>query len=210
MIQTFLIRNWKLSAIGVLLAAVWFLFHWGNSQRVQKIEAETGLKASVKIANMLSSENTFYKNKKGDTVIVTKTIMVPAKQTKPIFDQDNMKGFKNLESIKKDGSNLLNASTFTTEFSLSSEDGKPILLKDSTVLYWFKYKDPYNDINVLMADTSKLDTRNRFWLGSSIVRKKKWFIRGLWSKAKKFEIISEAVDANLKAKIDSLQTITIK
>lgn len=208
--MTLIWRYRELVAIAVLLAVIWFLFQWGTTQKNRAVDAESGLKASAKIANMLTSENTFYKNKKGDTVIVTKTVIVPAKQTKSIIDQDNMKGFKKLESIKEDGSNLLNASTFTSEFSLSLEDGKEITLKDSTKLRWFKYKDPYNDINVLMADSSILEIKNRYWKASSYVRKKRWFWKGQWSKAKKFEIVSEVTDANVKAKLDSLTTITVK
>jgi hypothetical protein len=121
-----------------------------------------------------------------------------------------MDGFRSLEAIKNDGSNIVNASTFTSEFILLDEDGKEIILKDSTKLKWFKYADSYNDINVLMADSSKLSIKNRYWQATTIVRKKRWFIKFQWSKKKKFDVVSEIVDSNVRAKIDSLQTVTIK
>lgn len=194
----------------VLIVLLAFFFNAYLKEREKRIETEQGLEASVKVSNILKTENDFYKNKKGDTVLITKTILVPSKHTEPIFEQSNMEGFKKLESIKKDGSNLINASTFTSEFTLLNEDGKEIILKDSTRLKWFRLVDSYNNINVLMADTSKLVIKNRFWQASSIVRKKRWFIKFQWSKAKKFEIVSEVVDSNIRARIDSLTTITIK
>jgi|688.fasta_scaffold172205_5 hypothetical protein len=206
--MTFIWRYRELVAIAILFVLVFVFYKMYQTEKTARQQAEKGLKASINIANMLTSENDYYRNKKGDTVVRVKSIVAPS--AKSVFNQPNMDGFRALEAIKNDGSNIVNASTFTSEFILLDEDGKEIILKDSTKLKWFKYADSYNDINVLMADSSKLSIKNRYWQATTIVRKKRWFIKFQWSKKKKFDVVSEIVDSNVRAKIDSLQTVTIK
>lgn len=210
MIQAFLLKHWKVVAIGILLVLLWVLFQWGNSQRVRANEAEQGRDAAISITNSISTDLKFYKNKKGDTVVKTVAVGVPESQVKALLKQKDLYWIKKLEAVKPDGSNLLSASTFTSDFSLDGVAAKEVTICDGVKLKWYKYRDAYNEINVLMSDTSKLEIKNRYWLASSIERKKGWFWRLQWSKEKKFRTVSEAVDANLKAKIDSLQTIIVK
>jgi len=164
--MTFLWRHRELVAIAVLLAAVWFLFNWGRSERIGREEAENGLKASLEIANEKDQTIETYENKLKDQVIVINTIQLDKKNLEKVAAIEKLnlqKSFnvqiKKIQSItsfnlKSKLDSAIRNNNFLTPTS-DSFDSLFSLETESKNLRLFEYKDEFNDLRFYVDDSSR-------------------------------------------------------
>jgi hypothetical protein len=203
MIQAFLIRNWKLAAIGVLLAFVWFLFQWGNSQRVQKIEAEKRADAAQ---NDFKTISTKYVNAEGDLVTMSRAISLNRANFKKALESNDLAWIKKFKGYK----NTQSASTFDSFFAPEDKivrDTIYVPCQDSIQAFKYLYKDLYNHIEATVLDTPKVEIRDRYYVIVTRSRPKRWFLKLQWSR---WEFTGQVTNLNRLIKVDSINTILVK
>jgi hypothetical protein len=209
----FLKENWKVCLFVLLVFAVVILWMLWQSQIHKTHDAEEGRDAAIHVSNGLSQDVHKYRNKLGDTIQVLKSIMVPKSQVEDILRQKDLAWIKKFEGIRKNGSNLSSAESFTVQLESNEIPQTPVTIpcpKDSLKLKLYRIKDAWNDISVFMADSSRLDIKDHYYAIHDFQRKKGWFFKGLWSKSKKFEQVLQITNSNKKIKMDSVVSIVVK
>ena len=205
----FIKNNYKLIAFIVLIILVIYLFLHGRSEKERADQAEQGRDAAIQISNGLSSLSHKYKNKQGDTVTVTKVIGIPKSQVDDLLKEKELQWLKKFEGLKKDGSNLQSAETFTTKFESNEvpERIKYLPCKDSLQATAFDLHDKWNDIHALVVGTPIIEIRDKYYGVIELKRPKGWFFKFQWSK---WETFSEITNSNKLIKIDSVAVFVVK
>lgn len=206
----FLKRNYKTISF-IVVTVLMFYFWWSsNHQRHRAEEAEAGRDAAIKISNGLSSEVRRYKNKQGDSVLVTKVIGIPKSQVDALLNERDLQWLKKFDGLKKNGSNLRSAETFDVSFKddvIKHDTVKLPCKNDSIKAKKFQYKDSWNDIEALVIGEPKLQIKDHYYAVVYLKRPKGWFFKFQWSKR---EATAEITNSNKLIRIDSLSEIYIK
>jgi hypothetical protein len=203
MIQAFLWRHREYVAILILLAAVWFLFNWGNSQRVQKIEAEKRADAAQNDFKTVSAK---YVNAQGDVITMSRAISLDRANFKKALEGNDLAWIKKFKGYK----NTQSASTFDSFFAPEDKivrDTIYVPCKDSIRAFKYLYKDSYNHIEATVLDTPKVEIRDRYYVIVTRARPKNWFLKLQWSR---FEFTGQVTNLNRLIKVDSINTILVK
>lgn len=201
--------NYKIIVFTILIIIILYLFLHGRYETRRANDAEDGRNAAIKISNGLSNDNKKYRNKQGDTVIITRVIGIPKSQVDALLKDKDLQWIKKLEGVKKNGSNLESALTLSSDFDLSEVPEKIKYLpckNDSLKIHEFNFHNQWNDIQALMADSSKIEIRDRLYAAIELKRPKNWFWKFQWSKREAF---GEITNSNKFIKIDSAAVIRI-
>jgi hypothetical protein len=196
-------RYRELVAIAVLLAVIWFLLQWGNSQRVQKIEAEKRADAAQNDFKTVSAK---YVNAQGDVVTMSRAISLDRANFKKALESNDlawMKKFRNHERAQS-------ASTFDSFFAPEDKivrDTIYVPCQDSIRAFKYLYKDSYNHIEATVLDTPKVEIRDRYYVVVTRARPKRWFLKLQWSR---WEFTGQVTNLNRLIKVDSVNTILVK
>ncbi len=203
MVQAFLWRHRELVAIAILLAAAWFLFQWGNANRIRANEAETGRNAAI-----VDYQNTVkkYVNAQGDVVTMSRAISLDRTNFKAALESKELQWIKKFKDYKRAQS----ASSFDTFFA--PEDNVVVRTiyvpcKDSVKAWKYSYIDSYNHIEATVLDTPRVEIRDKYYVAVTKARPKHWFIKLQWSR---FEFSGQVTNSNKLIKVDSIQTIVVK
>jgi hypothetical protein len=189
--------------IAILLAAVWFLFQWGNSERTGRKEAENRADAAQ---NDFKTISTKYINAQGDVVTMSRAISLDRANFKKALEGNDLAWIKKFKNHK----NTQSASTFDSFFAPEDKivrDTIYVPCKDSIVAWKYKYIDPYNHIEATVLDTPKVEIRDRYYVIVTRARPKHWFIKFQWSK---WEFTGQVTNLNRLIKVDSVNTILVK
>jgi hypothetical protein len=201
--MTLIWRYRELVVIVILLAAVWFLFHWGNSQRVQKIEAEKRADAAQ---NDFKTISTKYVNAEGDLVTMSRAISLDRANFKKALESNDLAWIKKFRNHERAQS----ASSFDSFFAPEDKilrDKVYIPCKDSIRAFKYLYKDSYNHIEATVLDTPKIEIRDRYYVIVTRSRPKKWFLKLQWSR---WQFTGQVTNLNRLIKVDSINTILVK
>lgn len=208
-ILPFIKSNYKLIAFIILIVMVIYLFLHGRAEKERADQAEQGRDAAIQISNGLTSLSHKYKNKQGDTVVVTKVIGIPQSQVNDLLKEKELQWLKKFEGLKKDDSNLQSASSFSSEFDFNVVPEKVVKIpcKDSLKAFSFDVHDKYNDIHAIVIDTPRIEIRDHYYSIIELKRPKGWLLKFQWSKR---EVIGEITNANKLINIDSVAVFVIK
>jgi len=207
-----LLKNWRESLIALMAVVIIVLFFHGKHEANRADQAEQGRDAAIQLSNEQTS--TKYKNKQGDSVVVTKVISIPQSQVDELLKQNSLKWLSKLEGIKKNGSNLSSGWTMSADFDLSEvpERAVKIPCKDSIKARLFELHDKYNYIHAIVLDTPTVEIHDKYYGSIELKRIKHWFWKGLihlgWGNT--WEPVSEITNSNKLIKIDSVQVFVIK
>jgi hypothetical protein len=200
---TLIWRYRELVVIVILLAAVWFLFQWGNSQRVQKIEAEKRADAAQNDFKTVSAK---YVNAQGDVVTMSRAISLDRANFKKALEGNDLAWIKKFRNHERTQS----ASTFDSFFAPEDKivrDTIYVPCQDSIRAWKYKYIDSYNHIEATVLDTPKVEIRDRYYVVVTRARPKLWFLKLQWSR---WEFTGQVTNLNRLIKVDSVNTILVK
>jgi hypothetical protein len=196
-------RYRELVVIVILLAAVWFLFNWGNSQRVQKIEAEKRADAAQSNFKTISTK---YVNAQGDVVTMSRAISLDRANFKKTLESNDLAWIKKFRNHERAQS----ASSFDSFFAPEDKivrDTIYVPCQDSIRAFKYLYKDSYNHIEATVLDTPKVEIRDRYYVVVTRARPKRWFLKLQWSR---WEFTGQVTNLNRLIKVDSINTIIVK
>ena len=205
----FIRNNYKLIAFVVLIILVVILYLSRQSEKNRADQAEQGRDAAIQISNGLSTLSHKYKNKQGDTVIVTQVTGIPKSQVDVLLKEKELVWLKKFEGLKTLGNNLQSGETFTTGF-IAKEVPERIVYrpcKDSVKAFAFDLHNEWNDIHAIVLDTPKIEIRDKYYGVIELKRPKGWFWKFQWWR---FEPVSEITNSNKLIKIDSVAVFVVK
>lgn len=209
--KDFIIKHYNTIAFIILVVLVIYLFLHARSEHRRADDAEEGLKTAIHISNGLSAENHKYRNKQGDTVLVTTVETIPKSQVEQLLKERDLVWLKKMEGLKKDGTNLESATTFVSEFDGKTLDKFTQIIKipcaDSLRGTEFSIHDQWNDIHATVIGKPTIEIRDRYYASIELQRPKWWFWKLLWSKR---VAIGEITNSNKLIRIDSAAVFTVK
>jgi hypothetical protein len=202
MLQSLLLKHWKVAAIGILLALVALFFNAYQSERNGRIQAEKGRDAAI---NDFRTTSRKYVNAMGDIVTISEAMVLDKANFKKALEGNDLKWIKKFNDYKRTQS----AQSFTTVLTTDRiiRDTLFIPCKDSIKAFRYHYKDFYNDIEATVIDTPKISIRDKYYVIVTRNRPRNWFIKFQWSR---FEFHGQVTNLNRLIKTDSVQTILVK